>query len=70
MSDCHRRIVVSALAVVAYFVVYPEDAQALTAPWRTFLSLTTAISPWLYGVVAVGIMAHAIVKVGGGRKGS
>jgi hypothetical protein len=70
MSDSLRRVVVSALAVVAYFVAYPEDAQALTAPLATFLSPTTAISPWLYGVAAVAIIAHAVVKVGCGRKGS
>ena len=67
MSDKKRWITVMALAVLAYFVSYPEDAQAITMPVATFLSLTAAVSPALYGVVAVGILAVAIVKTWGGR---
>ena len=67
MFDKKRFIVVLVLALLTYFVSYPEDAQAITTPITTFLGLTTAVSPWLYGVVAVGIIATAIVKTWGGR---
>ena len=67
MPDKIRCISVLLLAVLAYFVSYPEDAQAITTPITTFLSLTTAISPWFYGVVAVGLIAAAIVQTWGGR---
>ena len=70
MSDKKRCISVLALAVLAYFVAYPEDAQDITTPLSTFLSLTTAVSPWFYGVVAVGIIAAAVVKNRGGQAGT
>jgi hypothetical protein len=70
MFDKNRWIVVLVLALLAYFVSYPEDAQAITTPIATFLGLTTAVSPWLYGVLAVGIIATAIVKTWGGRAGA
>ncbi len=70
MSDKQRSISVLVLAALAYFVAYPEDAQAITALISILLGLTTAISPWFYGVVAVGIMAAAVVKTWGGRQGA
>lgn len=70
MSDKTRCIAVLAVAVLAYFVAYPDDAQAITTPISTFLNLTSAVSPWFYGVVAVGIIATAIVKTWGGRAGA
>jgi hypothetical protein len=59
------RSIVLAAVVLAYFVVYPEDAQAITAPIVTVLTLTNSISPWFYGVVAVGIIAWAMVATWG-----
>lgn len=70
MSDKKRCIVVLALAALAYFVAYPDDAQAITTPISTFLHLTSAVSPWFYGVAAIGIIATAIVKTWGGRVGT
>ena len=68
MSDKTRGLVVLILGAAAYFVAYPEDAQAITTPATTFLSLTTAVSPWLYGVVAAGIVASAMAKTWGNRE--
>jgi hypothetical protein len=48
------------LAQMGSFQMQPEHLL-------TYVSLTTAISPWLYEVVAVGIIAFAIVKTWGGR---
>ncbi len=70
MSDKKRWIAVLVLALLAYFVSYPEDAQAIATPMATFLGLTTAVSPWLYGVVAVAIIAKAVVKTWSGRAGA
>ena len=69
MSDKKRGIAVLILALLAYFVSYPEDAQAVTTPISTFLGLTTVVSPWLYGVVAVAIIAKAVIKTWGRRVG-
>jgi hypothetical protein len=55
-----------ALAALVYFVSYPEDVQAIIMPIITtitpVLNLTNTVSPWFYGVVAVGIIAKATVK--------
>jgi formate-dependent nitrite reductase membrane component NrfD len=69
MSDKKRCISVLALVALAYFVSFPEDAQAITTPISTFLNLTSAISPWFYGVVAVGIIATAMVKTWTRKRG-
>lgn len=72
MSETNRRIAVIVLLALMYFVSYPDDAQSLTktiaTPLTTVLNLTAAISPWFYGVVAVGIVSVAIVKTWGGRE--
>ena len=70
MYSTRRNLLVLVLAALAYFVAYPDDAQAITTPLATFASLTTAISPGLYAVMAAGIIAVAIVKTWGGRAGA
>ena len=70
MCSTRRYGLVLVLVALAYFVAYPEDAQAITTPLATFASLTTAVSPGLYAVVAVGIIGFAIVKTWGGRAGA
>jgi Na+/H+-translocating membrane pyrophosphatase len=71
MSDKKRCVAILALAALAYFVSYPEDVQAIIVPIITtitpVLNLTNAVSPWFYGVVAVGIIARATVKTWGFR---
>ena len=68
MSDKNRCLVVLILGVAVYFVAYPEDAQAIATPAMTFLSLTTAVSPWLYGIAVASILAAAMVKIRGVRE--
>ena len=69
MSDKKRFVAVLGLTALVYFVSYPEDALAITTtittPISTFLNLTNAVSPWFYGVVAVGIIAKAMAKTWG-----
>ncbi len=60
MSNNTRNIVILALTFLAYFVAFPSDAEAI-------LGISTAISPWLYGVIAAGLIAWSIVKVWGPR---
>lgn len=62
MSDKRRRIAVLTAAALAYFLSYPEDFDALIARVSTLLKLTNEVSPLLYGLAAVGIIAAAIVK--------
>ena len=53
-----RRTLILAGTVLAYFVAFPSDAEAI-------LGISNAISPWLYGAVAAGLIAWGIVKVWG-----
>lgn len=69
MDDKKRCIAILTLAVLAYFVSYPDDVQAITTTISPFLELTNAVSPWFYGAVAVGITATALVKLWGRRVG-
>jgi Sec-independent protein secretion pathway component TatC len=62
MSIESRRWVIVAGVVLAYFVLIPADLPAILAPAREVLSLTQSISPWLYMVVASGIIAWALVR--------
>jgi Sec-independent protein secretion pathway component TatC len=62
MSIESRRWVIVAGVVLAYFVLMPADLPAVLASAREVLSLTQSISPWLYMVVAAGIIARALVR--------
>jgi Na+-driven multidrug efflux pump len=62
MSTESRRWMIVAAVVLAYFVSFPDDLTAVLAPAREVLSLTNAISPWLYVVLASGIIAWALVR--------
>ena len=69
MSDRLRNLSVLALIALVYFVAYPDDLQTITAPITILLGLSTALSPWFYGVMAVGMIAMAMVKTWGRRPG-
>ena len=62
MSTESRRWMIVAGVILAYFVMFPADLPAVLAPAREVLSLTHAISPWLYVVIAAGIIAWALVR--------
>ena len=55
--------------VFVYFVVFPEDLKALISPVATVLELSHSLSPWLYLVIAVGIVTWGIVRVWGRKDG-
>jgi hypothetical protein len=55
--------------VFAYFVFYPQDLAAVVNPLERLLRISSAVSPWLYGVVGVAMIAWTIVRVWGNRPG-
>jgi hypothetical protein len=68
------RLAVLGVFVFAYFVVYPQDVVAVLAPaekvvafLEQILALSNALSPWLYGVIGVAILAWTVARVWGGR---
>ena len=62
MSPESKRRTILAGLVLAYFVGFPSDLTAILAPAREVLSLTNAVSPWVYPVVASGVIAWALVR--------
>jgi hypothetical protein len=50
-------------AILVYFILFPEDVEALVAPIRTVLSLSQSVSLGLYGVAATALVCWAF----GGR---
>jgi hypothetical protein len=51
--------------VYVYFVLFPADLTAVLGPASQVLNLSTAVSPWLYLVVAVAIAARAVKRIWG-----
>ena len=60
-----RILMVFGALIFAYFVLYPEDVKAVTAPIAALLELSQSPSPWLYMVVAVGIVTWGVVRTWG-----
>jgi uncharacterized membrane protein (DUF4010 family) len=51
--------------VFIYFVVFPDDVKKVAAPIAAVLELSQVVSPWLYMVAAVGLVAWVIVRIWG-----
>lgn len=62
MSTELKRWIILAGAVITYFIVFPEDLPTVLAPAREILSLSNAISPWLYALLVSGIIAWTLVR--------
>jgi hypothetical protein len=60
-TECTRWTILVGV-VLAYFITFPADLAAVVAPIKEVLSLTNAVSPWLYAVVASALVAWAIVR--------
>ena len=65
ISVSSRQCCVFGAVVVAYFVVYPNDVESVTAPLATVLQLTNAISPLLYVFGGFGLVAWSVTKIWG-----
>jgi hypothetical protein len=50
---------------LAYFVAYPEDLAAVLAPAQRVLGLSSAVSPWLYGLLAVALACRTADRIWG-----
>ena len=61
-------LVLISVCALAYFIIFPSDLLTVTAPIATLLKLTKAVSPWLYGVIAVLILSSTITKVWGTKQ--
>jgi hypothetical protein len=63
------RLALLGVLAFVYFVIFPQDVEALLAPMGQILALSSAISPWLYGVIGVAIISWTVIRVwGGGRE--
>jgi len=67
MTDQQRHLSILLFTVVAYLAVYPEDFDRFISSATDFLSLTFAISPWFYGIVAIGLIVHALIRIWGAK---
>ena len=58
---------VTALGVLAYgyLVMYPEDLADMLAPAERLLAITSALSPWLYGLFGVALASRALTQIWG-----
>ena len=65
MTDQQRYVSILVFTAVAYLAVYPEDFHRFISSATDFLSLTFAISPWFYGVVAIGLIVQALIRIWG-----
>ena len=70
-----RILAVLGATAFVYFVMYPEDVTTVTAPitaviapMTSVIELSRSVSPWLYMLVAVGIVTWAVVRVWGQRR--
>jgi hypothetical protein len=59
ISASRRSCWIVLAAILAYFILFPEDVEALIAPFRTVLSLTQSVSLGMYGVAAVALVCWA-----------
>jgi len=68
-----RWLVVLAVALV-YFIIYPDDLAVLLGPLAPLskaasevLSVSQAVSPWLYALAAVAVVCWTVLRVWGRR---
>jgi hypothetical protein len=52
-------------AALVYLVAFPEDCESLLLPLRSALSVSYAVSPWLYGLAAVALVCWTARAVWG-----
>jgi hypothetical protein len=63
------RFILLGVLAFGYFVFFPEDLPPLLQPVERVLNVTYAVSPWLYAVIGVGILAWAALRIWGWRAG-
>ena len=50
---------------VAYFVLFPQDLATLINPLEQLLQLSQSVSPWLYGLLGVGLVCWTVDRIWG-----
>jgi len=65
ISVSSRHCCVVGAVVLAYFMVYPKDMENVTNTLATVLQLTNEISPWLYVLGGLGLVAWSVTKIWG-----
>ena len=56
-------VVMLGVMIFAYFVTFPQDIAVV----QNVLALSAAVSPWLYGVIAVTILCYTAMRIWGGN---
>ena len=69
MTDTGRKLMAMLLPAVAYLVAFPDDTQSLVSTMASVLGLTVAVSPWLYGLLATGVILIVVLKIYGRNNG-
>jgi hypothetical protein len=59
----YTRSLIVATVAMAYFVIFPGDLNVVLAPFQSLFTLTTAISPWLYMLCAVGVVCWTLTTL-------
>ena len=69
-----KPIIIFAALVFVYFVAFPADLQTLIEPLSavvtlagSILVLSGAVSPWLYMLLAVAVLARTVTRIWAGR---
>lgn len=72
LSEATVRCLVVLAAVLAYFVIFPQDLAVLLGPLEPLsnaasgvLSVSQAVSPWLYALAAIAVISWTVVRVWG-----
>ena len=69
LTRSQLRWLVVLFAVSAYFVIFPEDVATvlgqLTQAATSVLSVSQAVSPWLYAFAVVAVVCWTAVRIWG-----
>jgi hypothetical protein len=65
VSNLIVRSLVAGLLVLAYFVLFPDDLAILLNPLQQLLQVSSAVSPWLYGLIGVGLVCWTMLRIWG-----
>ncbi len=69
-APCPRSVkpLVAGGLILSYFVTFPGDLKAVLNPLEAILRLTSAVSPWFFGLAAVGLLSWTALRLWGGRR--
>jgi Na+/H+-dicarboxylate symporter len=59
------RFVLLFVLALAYFVIFPQDWSTLLSLAERILAVSNAVSPWLYGLLGVGLVCWTMIRIWG-----